>query len=268
MNVKSTLLGALASFAVVGAAAAADLPNRKEAVYAPPPPFDWTGGHMGVNGGWGGGSVNTTSTNLGFPFGANPGFLTTTNSAISTSGGFVGVQDGYLWQFSNKVVVGYEHDFQYANISGSDNSLGFGGVGVRQRIEWFGTERLRFGYAMGRFLPYFTGGLIYGQVRANGQQFVGGYIFPTATSAWRRAGWTVGAGLEYALWDRVSVKAEYLYSEMPGASTSGGGVGPNPFGLGYQTYQSRALSTHIARVGVNYNLVNISTLLGLVGVHF
>ena len=54
--------------------------------------------------------------------------------------------------------------------------------------------RGRIGYATGQFLPYITGGLA---------------VMSDDGSA--RAGWTIGAGLEYALARNISIKGEYLY---------------------------------------------------------
>lgn len=265
MKFKTSLLGVLASAVAFGAAGAADLPNRKEPIYVPAPAFSWTGWHFGVNGGWRGGSV-TTSTYVFFPpFAGFPGFAGNLPGSASASGYVIGGQDGYLWQLPNNIVVGYEEDLQYSNVSGVDSISGFGGV--RQRLDWFGTERLRFGYAMGRFLPYLTGGLIYGKVRVDGQQVIGGFMVPStaSTSGWR-GGWTIGGGLEYAAWNNISVKAEYLYAEMNGAHFGGAGVALLPGAPGgYLSYRSRIFASHIARVGLNYNLPSLGALVGIDG---
>jgi len=263
MKFKSTLLGAFASVLAFGAASAADLPSRKgEAVYVPPPPFSWTGWSGGVNGGWGGGSASSSNWAWAPGFAGFPGVGFAGQNTFGTSGFVVGVQDGYLWQFANNVVVGYESDFQYADVRGRENG---GGVGGGQRLEWFGTERVRVGYAFGRILPYFTGGLIYGQIRADGTKFAGGYFFPSQTSG-THAGWTLGAGVEYAMFDKISVKAEYLYGEMQGASSFGPGVSfvaGAPMAIG--SFRAGAFSTHIARVGLNYHLPSLGSLIGISG---
>lgn len=246
MTFKASVIGAIASVVAVGAATAADLPSYK----APPPPpaigaWDWTGWHLGVSGSYGGGSAAYASSiwTVGFPGGWN-----NVTSSSGTSGFLVGVQSGYTWQLSNNFIIGYESEFNYADVR-SGNAGAWGGP-MNSRLNWFGAERIRLGYAFGRILPYVTGGLAYGQVRANGNDTLGGFVFPTAVSTWQ-AGWTVGAGVEYGLWTNVSIKAEYLYSRLNGPRGSGLG-----FPGVYRAFEGRGFDTHIARIGINYQIKN------------
>lgn len=256
MTFKALIIGAFASVLTIGAASAADLPSYKAPPPPPPPPpFSWEGWHIGINGAYGGGVASSSSTIYSFGVGA-PGVGVWTTNSIGTSGYLVGYQSGYLWQFANGLVAGYESEFAYADIR-ANNSNNFFGVGVNNRIDWFGTERLRFGYAYGRFLPYITGGLAYGRVTARGNDFFGGFILPNNSSNWQ-AGWTVGAGVEYAVLDHWSVKAEYLFAQMKGASGASFG-----FPSSYRIFDGRTLDTHIARVGVNYNVKSIGALFGM-----
>lgn len=257
MTFKASVVGALASILAIGAASAADLPSYKAPLPPPPPAiFSWTGYHFGVSGGYGGGSASYLSNVYSFsgaPFG-----WTNASSSYGTSGFEVGVESGALWQLPNNFVFGYESDFSYADVS-SNNNGNWGGLALNSNLRWFGTERARFGYAFGRFLPYVTGGLAYGQLHTNGVANVGGLLFPTNTSKWQ-AGWTVGAGLEYAVLNNVSVKAEYLYSSLQG--TNGNGVA---FPNAYRTFVGNGFNTHMARVGVNYNFQSFGSLLGIAG---
>lgn len=255
MTFKATALGALASVLSFGAALAADLPSHK----APPPPppamvgFDWTGWHAGISGSYGGGSANYLSNVTSFaPYAA----LNNVGSGTGTSGFLVGVQSGFTWQLPNNIVVGYESEFNYAEVSGRNGGF-WGGNGMQSNLRWFGAERLRFGYAFGRLLPYVTGGVAYGQLHTNGVDNLGGILFPTSASKWQ-AGWTVGGGVEYALMDKISVKAEYLYTSLQG--TNGGGLGyPNA----YRTFRGNGFDTHIARIGINYQIKNFGALIGM-----
>ena len=63
------------------------------------------------------------------------------------------------------------------------------------------------GYAFDRFLPYFTGGAAFGDVKGT---------TPRASAAPARPqfGWTVGGGIEYAFLDNWSAKIEYLYVDL------------------------------------------------------
>ncbi len=67
-----------------------------------------------------------------------------------------------------------------------------------------------------------------------------------------RPGWTLGGGLEYALWQKWTVKAEYLYVSLNGNSVtetalSSGGFLPASFNANF----SRT-NFNIVRVGLNY----------------
>jgi outer membrane immunogenic protein len=268
MTFKATVLGAVlgatTSIVAFGAALAADLPSYK----APPPPpppaiFDWTGYHIGVSGAWGGGSVGYSSNivalgSAGYGLwnstGTGVGVWNNVASSYGTSGFLVGFQSGASWQLSNNVVLGYESDFNYADVNSSNN--GVLGEGLRSNLRWLGTERLRFGYAFGRFMPYITGGLAYGQIHTDGVSSFAGVPFTTSVSHWQ-AGWTVGAGMEYAVFDKVSVKAEYLYTSLQG--NFGSSFGPGV----YRTFSGTGFDTHIARVGLSYQIKNFGALIGM-----
>jgi outer membrane immunogenic protein len=54
-------------------------------------------------------------------------------------------------------------------------------------------------------MPYVTGGLAFGNFQA-------GNVFGTSNTT--NAGWTLGAGVEYAFAGNWTVKAEYLYVDL------------------------------------------------------
>jgi outer membrane immunogenic protein len=257
MNFKASVLGATASILAFGSAFAADLPTMKAPPPPPPPPaaFNWTGYHLGVSGGYIGGNVSYLSniTALG-----NPGVIgwNGVNSSYGTTGGIVGFESGTTWQFANNVVVGYESEFNYTS-SGSQNNDSLSGQALNSRLRWMGAERLRFGYAFGRFLPYITGGLAYAQLKSNGVDNWGGLLFATTNYSSWNAGWTVGAGIEYALLDTISIKAEYLYTSMNGPT--GGSLAAN----GFRSFQGSGFDTNMARVGINYQVKSLGALIGM-----
>ena len=89
------------------------------------------------------------------------------------------------------------------------NDLQFG-----SKVDWWGTLRARSGYAFGNILPYVTGGFAYGHVTNS-------YYCPTNCSAaysetWSsvRTGWTVGAGLDYAITHSLVFQLNYLYTVL------------------------------------------------------
>ena len=189
-----------------------------------------------------------------------------------------GLQLGYNWQFSPKWLVGIETDFDWTDFKGSySNTQRFTvfGTSIRstadENIKWFGTVRARLGYLpTDHLLAYITGGFAYGKIeRAASYDNVGIATFITGAaytvsflahktcfagaSSSTATGWTLGGGLEYAIWKNVSVKAEYLYASLDGKSVTEtaqsyvAGTMPASFDVNYNHSDF-----NIARVGLNY----------------
>ena len=134
----------------------------------------------------------------------------------STNGFIGGGQVGYNWQFRH-AVVGIETDFQY--LSNSQNTTLFalppGNVGptFHDSVQWLGTVRGRAGLAIDDVLTYVTAGLAYGRARHTiVDQFFN--VNPNFDLSSTKVGFTAGAGAEYALDPRWSVKAEVLYVDL------------------------------------------------------
>jgi outer membrane immunogenic protein len=85
-------------------------------------------------------------------------------------------------------------------------------------------------------MPYVTGGAAFGDIKTTTPGF------PGATSD--RAGWTVGAGLEFALAANWTAKAEYLYVDLGKFNC---GVSCGPF-----VTNNVSFKTNLVRAGVNY----------------
>jgi opacity protein-like surface antigen len=155
-----------------------------------------------------------------------------TAGSINTSGGLVGGTVGYNYQI-NHFVIGAEADIDWAGISGTTTTAACP-AGCKTSDSWLSTIRGRVGYAADRFLPYFTGGAALGNIDAT--------TGPLTTSA-SNAGWTVGAGLEFAFTPSWSAKAEYLYVNL-GKFNCG-------FNCGGLT-DNVSFSANIVRGGINY----------------
>ncbi|MCS0493682.1 outer membrane protein [Ancylobacter mangrovi] len=230
MSLKSLLLGSVAGAALAVPAFAADMSYP---VKAPPPivavpVFTWTGFYLGANVGygWGDGSA-PWDRYFNYYYGGWDGYSYT--GGVDPEGWFGGFQLGYNYQFINNVVLGVEADFDFGSLDDKLNYYAYAtapGVlaesygSVRTKIEAFGTIRARLGYAMDRFLPYVTGGLAWGNVKASGDvsNYINGVYQPglsgSASSSDTLWGWTVGAGLEYAFTDNWTAKIEYLYADL------------------------------------------------------
>ena len=255
------------------------------AVKAAPPAaaaaaHSWTGWYVGANAGYGWGDPrgDTALTGLG----AGAGGLLITPAAISHSdplrfdGAVGGFQAGYDWQAWNRWVAGIEADWQATSENASQHyfdpynfimtPLGLGTgtatTDYKASILWFGTVRGRVGYAWDdRLLLYATGGLAYGRVRLSGtvnDSGSAGLIPPFVTSysgtssfgaAQTRTGWTAGGGIEGALIDNWTWKAEYLYVDLGAMNTTGAG----PF-TGETIALHAKFTDNIVRAGLNFRL--------------
>jgi len=214
---KKVFLACAGVLAFAGAAAAADLsaPYYKAPAYAPA--YSWTGFYIGVNGG--GGLGRATWDSVG---------------SFDVSGGLVGGTVGYNYQFS-QVVLGAEGDIDWTDINGKTNTVTCV-PGCSVGNSWLATVRGRIGYAADRFLPYVTGGAAFGNINASSPGLVG-----ASTS---NAGWTVGAGIEFAIAGHWSAKAEYLFVDLGRFN-----CGPN-CGGGFTDNVS--FNANILRAGVDY----------------
>jgi outer membrane immunogenic protein len=274
---KKLLMAAAALVALVATSSAwaADLPPPP--VYKAPPPaplYDWTGFYVGGNIGGSLGRANTDWTAAGAPL---------ASTSANMDGILGGLQAGYNWQ-SGKWVLGLEADFQGTSQDGSSSNTDsittttttttpgtpvcpptaiacFPGTPVtttttttsnaalsdQEKLPWFGTVRARLGVTPDpRWLVYATGGLAYGEVQSSGSVTVAGTTV-TGSSNTTRAGWTVGGGVEAALWDNWSVKLEYLYIDLGNASNTYTGIAPFT-----PVVTSSHVTDNILRIGFNY----------------
>jgi outer membrane immunogenic protein len=226
LTIRQVLLASVgvSVLAITSATAADIVPTRQYPLPKAPafvPFFSWTGFYLGLYAGYGFGSSNWTDTATG---------LSTGN--FNVDGAMVGGTIGYNWQLGS-AVLGAEADIGWSGVNGSTTTNC--PLGCETSNTWFGTARGRIGYAFDRFLPYFTGGAAFGDIRAE----AGGFSGTTKT----QFGWTVGGGLEYAFLHNWTAKIEYLYADMGTVACSA-----TDCGLPIDT----TLKLNIIRGGMNY----------------
>ena len=218
---RRVLLTTISLLSLTAGSFAADLPRQMPAK-APamlPIGYNWTGFYLGINGGYGFGQSNWSITGAD----ADP------------SGGLIGLTAGYNWQaLGSPFVFGLEGDVAYSDIRGSFTNAACPG-GCETRNNWLGTVRGRVGYAFDRMMPYFTGGLAVGDIRAEQPGFAG--VRET------NVGWTVGGGVEAAIAPNWTAKLEYLYVDL-GDVTCAAGSCAVPTNVDFQA--------HVVRAGLNF----------------
>jgi len=223
----AVLGAAIALFGFVSAASAGSKPPSSAYNNAPAANYNWSGGYVGGNLGYGWGTGGDPSMS----FIDTSGFGLThfielggvAPIGVDPKGVIGGVQFGYNWQVSPHFVLGVVTDFQGSGVKGTGTYFAtpvaqadLGGSAtstLENRLDWFGTVRERFGWAQQNWLWYATGGFAYGEIKDN-LTFASTSVEQAAGSqSALQPGWTAGAGFEYG-WSQWSAGVEYLYVDL------------------------------------------------------
>ena len=213
-------------------------------------------------------------------------------NVVGTLGGTI----GYNYQFSDHGVVGLEADGAWLSKPGGKSNT-FSSASTWSDDGYAGTQsststvsssagatslftiRPRLGYALDRTLLFVTGGLAIGQVHsATNARFsetsqgayiscCGGDVGYAGNTTWSGStnktmlGWTLGAGVEQALSDHVTLKLDALYYDLGSITTTAtgssaytySGYASGPANPSVQPYsQKQTIDGVVVRVGVNY----------------
>ena len=184
---KNLILAAVAASALSGVAHAADAVNEVPAApvadYAAPA-FSWGGFYGGVTGGYAWDKVKLDD-------GTDSG-STTFNGA--RFGGFA----GYNAEIAPSIILGAEGELAY---NWADKT--FGGAKIEAGLN--GSVRARVGYAMDKALVYAAGGYA---------ATIGKISVPGYSDSDTFHGWTIGAGVDYAITQNIVARLEYRYSDF------------------------------------------------------
>ena len=212
------------------AAQAADVvANQEPAPVFAAPTFSWSGFYAGgqIGGSWGDGSFEreVQAANEEPPPGV---YVDTKISDVKKKsiddGNFIGgIYAGYDWQFTNNIVAGFDADFAWLdNTAKSNEDVPFGESridGYRNKVEqdWLASVRARLGYAHDRFLPYIAGGVAFTDIEYKRRYYgdITDIRFDERSSSSKTlTGYTLGAGLDYAMTDHIILRAEYRYTDF------------------------------------------------------
>src|SRR5262249_13894408 len=218
----------------------------------PPPPFHWSGWFVGGHVGGARSDGDMTFTDLGnaqfrsYSGGVVAGRLENQHSWNIGSGSSVtaGGTGGCNWQpVGSAFVLGVEGEASYLKLQGSafdplrsptlaaatPDVLGNGKIG-----NWYGMIGGRVGYAWERTLFYIKGGAEFVHVEASigdACQTVapgcGNWIITTRGTTDTITTWTVGGGIEWAIYNNWSIKGEYMFiGSGEGLTTCGFAAAP------------------------------------------
>jgi outer membrane immunogenic protein len=215
--------------------------------------------------------VNTTAFNNAYNGYIQPPAVLVVNQAgvgvINSSSAIGGINGGYNWQVNNWV-FGLGLDFNYLNINSTRNITALYEVPlppsaftINQNVQanWLVTAGPRIGFTVNRLLMYVTGGLAITELKYNNffSDNIGNHTYVESNVSDIQYGWTLGAGAEFLLTEKWSVKAEYLYVDFPNISSSSTLTVANPFHpdrLYTNPFTNNAnLELNIVRAGINYH---------------
>ncbi|MGD0635540.1 MAG: outer membrane protein [Beijerinckiaceae bacterium] len=188
--IRNFLLSSAALIALSGVALAADLSSTRAPAAPPPiPVFSWTGLYVGGQIGYAFGNDNDTRVIPAISASTNP------------SGVLGGAHIGYNFDPGlGGVVLGLEGDINGSSYTATASGL----YTIKSPVQ--GSIRGRAGFAVDRALFYATGGAAFAT-------FNDTYTSGDSSST-TRVGYTVGGGVEYAVTNEWSVRAEYRYSDF------------------------------------------------------
>ena len=239
--IKPVIVVATLSFVCTPRALAADVevpaarpPSAAANYYPATAPINWGGIYFGINGGYSFGS--STWTNLGVSTGS-----------FVTNGAILGGTAGLNFAGYGGFVFGVEGDLDWAALSGNSSVAACVGLGAPAgttcgtKTSYLSTARARVGYAFDHILFFGTAGAAIGDFRV-GLNPPGTFdMLPSP-----QAGWTAGAGIEYAFADNLTAKVEYLYVDLGTAAC------PMAGSCGVVSGATVSLTESLVRVGINY----------------
>ena len=237
---KKLLVSTAALALLSGAAAAADLPAFEPApVIAPVPQvFSWTGPYAGLAAGyaWGHAEVND--------FDGDDDDDDDGDEEFDADGWLVGGFVGYNYQFPSALVIGIEADLDWTGIDGDgdsgddDDDDDDDDNHFNADLDWQGSLRGRVGYGFDRALLYATGGLALASIDTHGNGDDDDDDDDDGDGDSTEWGWTLGAGVDFAVTDNVFVRGEYRYTNYSDIENED------------DRFEAQDFDTHAVRVGV------------------
>jgi outer membrane immunogenic protein len=265
MNRTLTLgIGALALGAMTIPASAADIPRRPPPVMAPvvapPVVYNWSGFYIGghLGGKW---ADHEGDIFLDQFVGFTPLGLAAFGNGGNDEAAFMGGgQIGFNWQ-AGAWVFGVEGDFSATSAELTFVCCGplvppsspfFPGDTISVKNDWQASIRGRIGYAWDRFMVYATGGIAFANIEATVALVpVGPLPGLFASASETLVGGTVGAGIEFGLWDNWTLGAEYRFTRFDSGDFDHGNFFVTPI-TSFPLRSSFDLETHEVTARLNY----------------
>ena len=229
-------------------AVAADMRARPAPVYKAAPAamvaaYNWTGFYLGGQAGYQWSAEDHTV--------ASTGTTTVGPFPFDSKGAVYGGHAGFNWQ-TGQWVFGIEGDYEGSSVDGFTAVAPFGLASTFAFDQkWQASLRGRLGWAFwDRGMVYATGGVAWAKFNNTGIFDVLGVGPGPQAETWSDTvhGWTIGAGVEWALlpnWNNWTGRVEYRYTDFDGFSIPSTTV-PGA------TVTTDNLKFHTVRIGLSY----------------
>ncbi len=210
-RIAFALFASSSVLALTQVAFAADMPVKAPVYKAPmvAPVFSWTGFYIGghVGGAWSTSTWETDATLV-------PLFDPVSHDASSFIGGG---QVGFRYQFAPNWVMGIEGRYSWTDLHNNELSQFLVNAGFPNRFRETHVKDIyaitgELGYAWDRWLVYAKGGWAGSRVDLSTRNANPGGA--SASVSGDATGFTVGAGVDYALWQNWNLGVEYAYYDL------------------------------------------------------
>ena len=217
MKIKYLVAASALALTAASSAQAADVVmNQEPAPVVAAPAFSWTGFFAG---GQIGGSWSDTDQKITGHSNAD-GFAGRSKSFSPDPSGFIGgLYAGYNYDLGNNIVIGADTDWVWGDMDESDSKTYQKDqpgkefkISGKIKEKWAGSTRARIGYAMDRWMPYFAGGVAYAKIDSDAK--FSGALNSKVNDSDTLTGYTLGAGVDYAMTDHIILRAEYRYTDF------------------------------------------------------
>lgn len=239
---RTVRLGVTAALSPATNQGASIAPFWSRAHTLPDGSYDWTGFHIGASGGYQSGGVAMT----GLEIGVNGSVIELREFEMGdAAAGIYSLQAGYTYQLNGLFAAGVEADYSWgeASASGIPYPDGFGSISTDKYL----SIRARAGVTKDRWFLYGTAGY----AQADTELFYQRDPSISFADSGRMKGYTVGAGIEFALSDHISLRGEYRYQDM----RSGELIGTDDLAGTNLVFDFKAkaeLKSDQVRLGVNF----------------
>ena len=216
MKIKYLVADSALALTAASSAQAADVVmNQEPAPVVAAPAFSWTGFYAG---GQIGGSWSDTDQKIRGHSNVE-GFAGRGKSFSPDPSGFIGgLYAGYNYDLGNNIVIGADTDWVWGDMDESDSATYQKGqtgefkISGKIKEKWAGSTRARIGYSMDRWMPYFAGGVAYAKIDSDAK--FSGALNSKVNDSDTLTGYTLGAGVDYAMTDHIILRAEYRYTDF------------------------------------------------------